>query len=80
MAMVGGSVETPTSTDIVKISKLKRWKRLGIQAPQSAADVAFVFKFPALWDLQVWLVPNPLGAFAEHNPTVIPSASAKEQD
>jgi hypothetical protein len=80
MAMVGGSVENPTSADIVKISKLKRWTRLGIPAPQSAADVAFVFKFPALWDLQVWLVPNPLGAFAEHNPNVTPSASAKEQD
>jgi hypothetical protein len=42
--------------------------------------VAFVFPFPALWDLQVWLIPNPLGAFAEHNPNVIPSAAAKNQD
>ncbi len=80
MAKVGGSVANPTAADIVKISQLSRWKVLGISKPQSAADVAFVFQFPALWDLQVWLVPNPLGAFAEHNPNVIPSANAKNQD
>jgi hypothetical protein len=80
MGMVGGSVENPTAADIVKISKLSRWKKLGIAKPQSASDVAFVFKFPALWDLQVWLVPNPLGAFAEHNPNVVPSAAAQNQD
>ncbi len=80
LARVGGSVDNPTAADIVKVSKLSRWKRLGIEAPQNASDVAFVFKFPALWDLQVWLVPNPLGAFAEHNPNVIPTANAKEQD
>jgi hypothetical protein len=80
VAAVGGSLDNPTAADVVKISKLKRWQRLKIPAPQSAADVAFVFSFPAIWDLQVWLVPNPLGAFAEHNPNVIPSAAAKEQD
>jgi hypothetical protein len=80
MAKVGGSVDNPTAADIVKIGKLPRWKVLGIPAPHSVADVAFVFPFPALWDLQVWLVPNPLGAFAEHNPNVIPSANAKNQD
>jgi hypothetical protein len=77
---VGGSVSNPTAADVVKISKLKRWKVLGIPAPQSASDVAFVFPFPAVWDLQVWLVPNPLGAFAEHNPNVKPSANAKNED
>jgi hypothetical protein len=80
MAKVGGSVSNPTAQDVVKISQLPRWKVLGIPAPQSVSDVAFVFQFPAIWDLQVWLVPNPLGAFAEHNPNVIPSANAKEQD
>jgi hypothetical protein len=80
MAKVGGSLANPTAADIVKLSALPGWKRLGIPAPQSAADVAFVFPFPAIWDLQVWLVPNPLGAFAEHNPTVIPSAAAKDED
>ncbi len=80
MASVGGSVDRPTAADIYKFSKMERWSRLGIPKPQSASDVAFVFSFPAIWDLQVWLVPNPLGAFAEHNPNVKPSAAAKEQD
>jgi hypothetical protein len=80
MAKVGGNLANPTAADIVAISKLSRWKVLGIPKPASTADVAFVFPFPAIWDLQVWLVPNPLGAFAEHNPNVIPSANAKEQD
>jgi hypothetical protein len=80
VAKVNGSLANPTAADVVNISKLKRWATLGIPAPKSAADVAFVFSFPAIWDLQVWLVPNPLGAFAEHNPNVIPSANAKNQD
>ncbi|MFZ0031003.1 MAG: hypothetical protein WAK84_03930 [Candidatus Cybelea sp.] len=80
MAKVGGSVNNPTAADIVKVGTLPRWKVLGIPAPQSASDVGFVFTFPALWDLQVWLVPNPLGAFAEHNPNVVPSANAKDMD
>ncbi|MGB8909083.1 MAG: hypothetical protein WCC84_10075 [Candidatus Cybelea sp.] len=80
MTKVGGSVNNPTAADIVQVGKLPRWKVLGIPAPQSASDVAFVFTFPAIWDLQVWLVPNPLGAFAEHNPSVVPSANAKDMD
>jgi hypothetical protein len=80
LGKVGGSLAHPTAADIVKVSTLSRWKVLGIPKPKSAADVAFVFPFPALWDLQVWLVPNPLGAFAEHNPNVVPSANAKNQD
>jgi len=80
MASVGGSVDRPTAAEIYKFSKLPRWKALGIAKPTSVSDVAFVFTFPAIWDLQVWLVPNPLGAFAEHNPNVHPSAAAKEQD
>lgn len=80
LASVGGSLDQPTATDIYKVSQLKRWSVLGIAKPQSAGDVAFVFPFPAIWDLQVWLVPNPLGAFAEFNPNVHPSAAAKQQD
>jgi len=80
MGMVKGSVDNPTAADILAVSKLPRWKVLGIAAPQSASDIAFVFSFPAVWDLQVWLVPNPLGAFAEHNPNVTPSPNAKNQD
>lgn len=80
MKLIGGSLDNPTAADIVKLGKTPRWAVLKIPAPQSTADVAFVFPFPALWDLQVWLVPNPLGAFAEHNPRVKPSANATYQD
>ncbi len=79
-SLTGGSLANPTADDVVKLGKTTRWKVLKIPAPQTAADVAFVFPFPAVWDLQVWLVPNPLGAFAESNPTVKPSANAKAQD
>jgi hypothetical protein len=67
IAKVGGSVTNPTPEDIVKLGKAK-----------TVSDVAFVFQFPAVWDLEFWLVPNPLGAFAEHNPSVIPSANAEK--
>ena len=80
MAKIEGTVNHPTSADIVKIGTLPRYKVLKIPAAKTASDVAFVFPFPAIWDLQVWLVPNPLGAFAEHNPDVKPSANAKDQD
>jgi hypothetical protein len=80
MKQVGGSIGNPTAADIVKLGKIDRYKVLKIQAARTTSDVAFVFPFPALWDLQVWLVPNPLGAFAEHNPNVTPSAAAKYQD
>lgn len=65
VATFGVSLDNPTAADVVKIGKAK-----------STSDVAFVFPFPAIWDLQVWVVPNPLGPFAEHNPNVIPSKGA----
>lgn len=36
----------------------------------NARDVAHMFHFPPLWDLAVWVKPNPNGAFADINPTV----------
>jgi hypothetical protein len=39
----------------------------------NAAAVKQVFLFPRLWDLQVWVKPNPNGAFAEMNPDVTTS-------
>ena len=51
----------PTVADLVKMGKVK-----------STADVAKVFEFPAVWDLIVWIKPNPSGAFAYKNPTVKP--------
>jgi hypothetical protein len=62
LAKYGIPFEGFTAADVVKIGKAT-----------SASDVAFVFTFPAIWDLQIWLVPNPMGPFAEHNPNVIPS-------
>jgi len=65
-AKFGVSLDNPTAADVVKIGKAK-----------AISDVAFVFQYPAIWDLQVWLVPNPNGPFAEHNPNVIPSKNAE---
>ena len=65
-AKYGVSLDNPTPADIVKIGKAK-----------SADDVAFGFSYKAIWDLQVWRVPNPLGPFAGPNPNVIPSKNAK---
>jgi hypothetical protein len=61
----GGDLDNPTAAPLVKLGKVK-----------SAGDVAKVFTFPAQWDVEVWVTPNPLGAFAETNPLVKPSKSA----
>jgi hypothetical protein len=37
---------------------------------------ATIFTYPAIWDLQVWLKPNPNGAFSQTNPNVTPSKNA----
>jgi hypothetical protein len=68
-AKFGGSLLRPSPTDVVKLGKA-----------QSANQVAFAFSFPAIWDLAIWVVPNPLGAFALDNPNVKPSKSAKSDD
>jgi hypothetical protein len=57
----GGSVQAPTKQMLVNMGLAK-----------SPDDVAFVFLFPAIWDLQFWVIPNPDGAFAEANPNVKP--------
>ncbi len=49
------------------------------KAPNVAA-VTHVFTFPAIWDLIVWVKPNPSGAFADANPLVKPSANAEKSD
>ncbi len=64
IASVGGDANAPTATDLVKLRVVK-----------NANQVKSVFVFPAVYDLPVWLVPNPSGAFAEHNPLVKPSQS-----
>ncbi|MBV8151479.1 MAG: hypothetical protein JO101_08250 [Candidatus Eremiobacteraeota bacterium] len=60
-AAAGGSTQAPTKQMLVNAGVAK-----------SSDDVAFVFYFPAIWDLQLWVIPNPDGAFAEANPNVKP--------
>lgn len=67
-AAAGGDPQHPDAAGLVKAGVTK-----------DPANVKFVFTFPAIWDLEVWVVPNPLGAFAEFNPNVKPSAKAKDQ-
>lgn len=55
----GGSLSDPQPATLVKLGKV-----------QSASDVVTVFNFPAVWDLIVWVKPNPDGAFSEKNPLV----------
>ena len=57
----GATVARPTKAALVKAGVAKK-----------LSDVRFVFAFPAIWDLGVWLVPNPNGAFADKNPDVKP--------
>ncbi len=64
LAAAGGDPKMPTAPDLVKLGIAKR-----------PADVRFVFVFPAIWDLPVWIMPNPDGAFAEKNPNVKPVAA-----
>ncbi len=65
LATVGASLDSPSAAALVKLGIAKK-----------ASDVRFVFTFPAIWDVSVWVLPNPDGAFAEKNPDVKP-ANAK---
>jgi len=60
-----GDVEHPTADGLVKAGAVK-----------DPATVSAVFLFPAIFDVTVWLVPNPLGQFADKNPAVKPSPRA----
>ncbi len=55
----GGEPRHPTAHPIVRLGFAKNDR-----------DVRFVFYFPEVWVASVWLVPNPLGAFADTNPNV----------
>jgi hypothetical protein len=65
----GGNVDNPQPDTLVKMGVVK-----------NVAEVKRVFLFPSLWDLIVWIKPNPNGAFADKNPLVIPSANAGKDD
>jgi hypothetical protein len=60
-----GDVEHPTADGLVKVGAVK-----------DAANVNAVFLYPAIYDVPVWIVPNPLGQFADKNPAVTPSPNA----
>jgi len=64
----GGDPQHPSADTLVKAGAIK-----------DASVVKTVFLFPAIWDLIVWVKPNPNGAFAERNPNVIPSKSAEKE-
>lgn len=64
----GGDVEHPTAAGLVKTG-----------AVSDAASVSTVFLYPAIYDVAVWIVPDPLGQFAEANPNVKPSATAEKE-
>lgn len=57
----GGTPEHPRATTLVTMKKVG-----------NASDVVTIFHFPSIWDLIVWVKPNPKGAFAGTNPTVTP--------
>lgn len=63
----GGDADNPQAATLVAMGIAK-----------SPAQVKRVFSFPAIWDLIVWVKPNPNGAFAEKNPLVVPSANAEK--
>jgi hypothetical protein len=57
----GGDPQHPDAATLVAMKKV-----------QNAGSVVTIFHFPALWDLIVWVRPNPKGAFAWKNPAVTP--------
>ncbi|MFN2450160.1 MAG: hypothetical protein ABR508_10320 [Candidatus Baltobacteraceae bacterium] len=63
----GGNFDAPTAAPLVKMKKAA-----------AAARVAKVFVFPAQYDIEIWLTPNPLGAFAAKDPLIHPSAAAEK--
>ena len=58
-AAAGGDPDNPQPETLVKLGAVK-----------SASAVKKIFFFPALWDVQVWVIKNPNGAFAALNPLV----------
>jgi hypothetical protein len=68
-AATGLDAMHPTAAGLVKAG-----------AVASPDRVATVFLFPHIWDVTVWVVPNPAGAFADANPDVKPSRTPDPTD
>lgn len=60
-AAAGGNPEHPAAATLVAMKKVS-----------AAGQVVTIFHFPSIWDLIVWVKPNPNGAFADKNPLVKP--------
>ena len=65
----GGDPNNPQAATLVAMGKAK-----------DASQVKRIFLFNNIWDLEVWVLPNPNGAFADMNPNVHPSAAAQSMD
>lgn len=61
----GGNLSAPSADTLVKLGIVK-----------NTSEVRRIFEFPSIWDLIVWVKPNPNGAFADFNPLVHPTANA----
>ncbi len=66
-ADTGLDATKPTADGLVKLGRVK-----------SPSEVAFVGLWPATWDMSVWVIPNPKGAFEDLNPNVIPTKDAQK--
>ncbi|MGA8535609.1 MAG: hypothetical protein WB615_15985 [Candidatus Tumulicola sp.] len=60
-AAAGGDLNHPSAQTLVAMHRVP-----------DASRVITIFHFPAIWDLIVWVKPNPSGAFADKNPSVKP--------
>lgn len=56
-----GDTDKPSAATLVALKKVG-----------NADQVVTIFHFPSIWDLIVWVTPNPNGAFAWKNPLVTP--------
>jgi hypothetical protein len=68
-AAAGLDAQHPTAAGLVKVG-----------AVDSPERVATVFLFPHIWDVTIWVLPNPDGAFADKNPNVKPSQTPNSTD
>jgi hypothetical protein len=68
-AAAGLDPQHPTAAGLVKVGV--------VDAPDR---VATVFLFPHIWDVTVWVLPNPDGPFADKNPNVTPSHKPAASD
>jgi hypothetical protein len=57
----GGDPQHPTAQQLVTMGRA-----------QSTSQIVTVFEMPSIWDIIVWVKPNPAGPFAWKNPTVTP--------